>query len=127
MNADGCRILVVEDNLINQRVIVGMLKKCGHIADIAENGLLAIEAYKNNAYDLILMDCEMPEMDGFQATREIRLLEANDEKHIPIVALTAHAFEDVREQCMAAGMDDFLTKPLQLKVVEDLLEKRLNK
>ena len=126
MNVQKANILVVEDNLINQRVIVGMLKKCGFVADVAENGLEAIEAYDKKQYDLILMDCEMPEMDGFEATMEIRRKEKeNNSGHVPIVALTAHAFDDIREQCLASGMDEFLTKPLQLQVVQDLLQEQL--
>jgi CheY-like chemotaxis protein len=103
-----------------------MLKKCGFAADVAENGVEAMQAYDNKPYDLILMDCEMPEMDGFEATREIRRKEKeNNSSPARIVALTAHAFDDIREQCLASGMDKFLTKPLQLQVVQDLLQEHL--
>lgn len=125
MNKKSCNILVVEDNEINQRVIIGMLKKCGYTADVAANGLEALEAYNQKTYDLILMDCEMPQMDGFQATSEIRRLEnENNFGPVQIIALTAHAFDDIKEQCIASGMDQFLTKPLQLQVVRDLLDEQ---
>lgn len=120
-------ILVVEDNFVNQRIIVGMLKKFGHPADVTENGLQAVAAYNDKHYDLVLMDCEMPEMDGFDATLAIRKIEQQENKaRVPIVALTAHAFEDVKQRCLAAGMDDFITKPLQLTVIESMLQRWLS-
>lgn len=106
------RILVVEDNKINQLVIGQMLKSLGYPYDVAENGLKAIEALDEQHYDLVLMDCQMPELDGYEATRRIRAAE-NVTQHKTIIALTAHATRGERERCLAAGMDDYLAKPLR--------------
>ncbi|MCK5541210.1 MAG: response regulator [Desulfobacterales bacterium] len=108
-------ILLAEDNKMNQKVAINMLKKIGHSYKIAENGKKAVEEFKNNKYDLILMDGQMPEMDGFEATRQIRKIEKNskDSKHIPIIALTANAMKGDRERFIEAGMDDYLTKPVK--------------
>lgn len=120
--------MVAEDNIVNQRVISGMLKNCGYEADIAGNGLEAVELFSEKDYALILMDCGMPEMDGFEATKEIRKKEKELEKDaVTIVALTAHALDEVRGRCEAAGMNDFLTKPLQLDIIRNLLERLLPK
>jgi CheY-like chemotaxis protein len=117
----GCRILLVEDNPVNREVALGMLGIMGCGADLAANGREAIEAVARREYDLILMDCQMPEMDGFEATRKIREWE---KKHkpttTPIIALTAHALEGDRDACLASGMDDYLSKPFdqeQLRLV----------
>jgi signal transduction histidine kinase/ActR/RegA family two-component response regulator len=106
------RILLVEDNKINQKVAVLMLKKLGVEADIANHGAEALAAIASQNYRLILMDCQMPEMDGFEATRRIR---AQDSYHaaVPIIAMTANAFAEDREACLAAGMDDYLSKPVR--------------
>ena len=106
------RILLVEDNRINQKVAVLMLKKLGIEADIANHGAEALHAIASQNYRLILMDCQMPEMDGFEATRRIR---AQDEYHaaVPIIAMTANAFAEDREACLAAGMSDYLSKPVR--------------
>lgn len=109
-------ILVVEDNPINLMMTQKMLTKTGLQIFTATNGKEAIESYQsNNKLGLILMDCQMPVMDGYSATREIRLLEKNKDKHIPIIALTANAFDEDRKVCFAAGMDDFLSKPFKIK------------
>ncbi|MBL8151121.1 MAG: response regulator, partial [Blastocatellia bacterium] len=105
------RILVAEDNLINQKVIVTMLKKFGYKADVVSNGLQALEAIKQKGYDIILMDVQMPEMDGLEATRQIRQL-LPKESQPKIVAVTAGATQGDRENCIAAGMDDYLSKPV---------------
>lgn len=105
------RVLLAEDNEINRQVICTMLAKAGIAVDVAENGLLAVEAAGKKTYDVILMDVQMPEMDGFEATREIRLLEGND-RHAMIIAMTAHALKGYRERCLDAGMDDYLAKPV---------------
>lgn len=108
-------IMVAEDNVVNQKVITGLLEKLGHRVTIAANGTLAVERRKHPEFDfdLILMDCEMPEVDGYQATRAMRAFEAREGlPRVPIVALTAHALEEVRSRCLEAGMDDFLTKPI---------------
>jgi PAS domain S-box-containing protein len=105
------RVLLVEDNAVNQRLGVRALGKLGCSIDVAGNGLEAIEMALGRHYDLILMDCRMPEMDGYAATREIRSREEEGAR-VPIIALTAHAVTGAREECIAAGMDDFITKPL---------------
>lgn len=119
--------MVVEDNVVNQRVITSMLKNCGYKSDIATNGLEALEAFGKTDYEIILMDCGMPEMDGFEATKEIRKKEDGSDKAVTIVALTAHAFDEIKEKCDEAGMDDFLTKPLQLKTIKELLDRLMPK
>jgi CheY-like chemotaxis protein len=123
---DGKRILVVEDNKINQKVIVAQLAKFNVVPDLADNGQLALDKLADNGYDLILMDCQMPVMDGYIATRELRLLEAR--KGLPrqtVIALTANALDGEREKCLAVGMDDYLTKPIITECLMDVLAYRL--
>ena len=107
------RILMAEDNKFNQRVVVLMLAKSGHTVTIAVNGREAVAALGRQSFDLVLMDLQMPEMDGFQATAAIRSAEAGTARHIPIIALTAHAMKEDRDRCLEAGMDDYLSKPIQ--------------
>ena len=115
----GARILLAEDNEINQEVAREVLATAGARCDIVENGRLALEAVQKQRYDVVLMDCQMPEMDGFTATKEIRRLEAQGTvlaghgKRLPIVALTANAIKGDRELCLAAGMDEYLSKPIE--------------
>jgi two-component system sensor histidine kinase/response regulator len=118
--APRIRLLVVEDNAINQKVIVAQLKKIGYAADTVANGLEALSAMERIPYPLILMDCQMPEMDGFEASRRIRAKEAQQNAPTPvrIIALTAGAMEGDRDLCLAAGMDDYLTKPVKLPLLE---------
>ncbi|MBL0159668.1 MAG: response regulator [Bryobacterales bacterium] len=104
------RVLVAEDNAINQRLILSLLSKLGCEADLAASGAEAVEKFSRQSYDLVLMDCQMPEMDGFQATARIRANE-NGHSHTPIVALTASAMAGDRQRCLDAGMDDYLSKP----------------
>ncbi len=117
------KILVAEDNLGNQKLILGMLKRVGLRADTASNGIEALNLFTNNKYDLILMDCQMPEMDGFETTREIRKIEQKAGTHTPIIALTAISLQGARERCLEAGMDDYLSKPLEIKPLAATLSK----
>ncbi len=111
-SGSGGRILVAEDNRVNQRVAVHLLEKMGHTVVVAENGRLAIDACQRESFDLILMDVQMPEMSGFEATAIIRERERGTGRHVPIVALTAHAMKGDREKCLEQGMDEYLSKPL---------------
>jgi signal transduction histidine kinase/CheY-like chemotaxis protein/HPt (histidine-containing phosphotransfer) domain-containing protein len=113
----GLRILVAEDNLVNRAVATGILEKEGHVLMHAATGLEAVEAFGEGFFDLILMDVQMPEMDGFEATRRIRELEEATGRHITIVAMTAHAMAGDRERCLAAGMDDYVSKPLRKEIL----------
>ena len=105
-------LLLVEDNPVNQIVARGLLENLGYRVDVADNGLQALDAFDRGPYDLILMDCQMPELDGYEATRRIRAQEPAGQR-IPVVALTAHAMKGDREKCLAAGMDDYLSKPVR--------------
>ena len=117
------RILMAEDNPVNQRVMGLLLQKLGYVVDIAENGRIALDRLADHDYDLILMDCQMPEMDGFDATREIRKKFTSSD--LPIIAVTAHAMEGYRERCLDVGMDDYVTKPIQVPVLADAIERCL--
>jgi CheY-like chemotaxis protein len=119
------RILLAEDNLVNQKVAMTMLGKMGHRITLATNGREALEHWRQNDFDLILMDVQMPEMTGLQATMQIRLEEDALGQHLPIIAMTASAMTEDRERCLAAGMDDFLSKPINSKALEQLINARL--
>lgn len=116
------KILVVEDSEMNCKLILKILNNKGLSCDFAFNGQEAIEAYKSQQYDLIFMDCQMPILDGYEATKEIRRIE-NGQKHIPIIALTANAMVSDEEKCIEAGMDDFITKPIDIEVLTKTLVK----
>ena len=117
------RILLVEDTPVNREVATGMLEVLGYGVHAVENGRLAVEAVAQQPFDLILMDCQMPEMDGYTATATIRRQEttAADRRHLPIIALTANAMEGDRARCLAAGMDDYLAKPFTVAQLQPLL------
>jgi CheY-like chemotaxis protein len=105
------RVLVVEDHAVNRMLATRLLKKLGCEVQIAENGRIACDRTAHEPYDLVFMDCQMPEMDGFEATRTIRSRELETNRHLPIVALTANAMTEDRERCLDAGMDDYIPKP----------------
>jgi len=121
----GLRILVAEDNLVNQKVALRLLEKLDYRATAVADGRAAVAAWQAGNFDLILMDCQMPQMDGYAATREIRRLE-DGKRHVPIVALTAHAMKGDEERCRSAGMDDYLTKPINREELEACLERHIS-
>ncbi|TNC90338.1 MAG: hybrid sensor histidine kinase/response regulator [Alcanivorax sp.] len=121
------KLLVVEDNLVNQQVARGRLEKMGFDVHVAENGATALEMLNQERYDLIFMDCQMPVLDGYQATRRIRETEQREAStRIPIVAMTAHAMAGDRDQCLRAGMDDYVSKPFKTEELKSILERWLN-
>jgi CheY-like chemotaxis protein len=113
----GTRVLVAEDNAVNQKLAVRLLERLGFLADVAANGMEAVRMAEKQHYDVILMDCQMPELDGYGATEEIRRREAGME-HTPIIAMTAHAMPENRLRCLNCGMTGFMTKPLSLAEFE---------
>jgi two-component system sensor histidine kinase/response regulator len=115
------RVLLVEDDAVNQRIAMMFLRKNGLVADLAADGRAAVERVQATTYDLVLMDCQLPELDGWAATRAIRSLGST----VPICALTAGSSPDDREACTAAGMNDFLAKPIQPPALVALLERWL--
>jgi CheY-like chemotaxis protein len=114
------RILLAEDSLVNQRLAVAMLEKQGHQVTVAGDGQAALEALQDGALDLVLMDVEMPKMDGLEAAAAIRQRERDSGGHVPIIAMTAHAMKGDRERCLEAGMDDYVSKPIR---AADLFQK----
>ena len=119
----SARLLLAEDNIVNQKVAIGLLRKLGYSCEVASNGLEVLRALEERTFDLVLMDCQMPECDGYEATRRIRELGLR----VPILAMTANAMSGDRERCLDAGMDDFLTKPVSAAALKDALETWLAK
>ncbi len=120
----SARILLAEDNLVNQKFVTTLLAKAGHSVTIAENGRSAIEALGRQDYDLVLMDVQMPEMDGFEATSMVRDPKTNVLNHdVVIIAMTANAMSEDRERCMSAGMDDYMSKPITKNQLLAMIEK----
>ena len=128
-----CHVLLAEDNLVNQVVVQNMLESIGCSVELVSNGLEAVEALSRNSYDLVFMDCQMPEMDGYRATKFIREREDAQRSedngkisHVPIIALTAHALPGDREKCLSAGMDDYIPKPFRKEQLRAVLQKWLD-
>lgn len=115
------RILIAEDNPINQKLVVRLLQKQGHTPVVANNGREAVEAWTQQTFDAILMDMMMPEMDGLEATMMIREQEKATGQHIPIIAITANAMLGDREKCLAAGMDEYISKPVDVTKLYEAL------
>ena len=116
-------ILIVEDNLVNQKVISAMLGKLDYAVDIVSDGRQAVAAVNNHEYDMVFMDCQMPVMDGYTATQEIRKGEEGAEGRLPIIAMTANAMMDDQGRCYAAGMDGFMSKPVMLDELQNIIDK----
>lgn len=123
LQTETLNVLVAEDQIINRKIIVQLLEKKGYNVKAVENGKLALDEVKNNHYDMVLMDVQMPEMDGFDSTKEIRFFEIGKNVHIPIIAMTAHAMKGDREKCLAAGMDFYITKPVNPKELYETIER----
>ena len=117
------KVLLAEDNVVNQKVAIRMLRRMGCRVDAVANGREVIDALKGIQYTLILMDCQMPEMDGYTAAQQIREQEAAGNRHIPIIAMTANAMAGDRERCLDAGMDDYLSKPVEFVRLFEILKK----
>jgi CheY-like chemotaxis protein len=112
VNERKLKILVAEDNLVNQKLLSKLLERRGHLALVVKNGQEVLDLLQENSFDVLLLDVQMPVMDGITAAREIRAREAGTDRHLPIIALTAHAMLEDRQRCLAAGMDDYLSKPI---------------
>ncbi len=122
------RLLIAEDNIVNQKVALAILKKLGYQADAVSNGKEALAALRKHSYDLVLMDCQMPEMDGYEAAALIREPQSGIRNHqIPIIALTAHAMKGDRDKCLSGGMNDYISKPVKITMVAEVLEKWLGR
>jgi CheY-like chemotaxis protein len=120
-SATRVRVLLVEDNAVNQMVARSLLERRGFDVVVAANGREGVDAFQRGRFDLVLMDIQMPEMDGFEALAAIRAAEEPTGRHTPVVALTAHALEEDRERCLAAGMDDYLSKPIEAAKLYEII------
>lgn len=120
---EGLKILLVEDRQINQEVMLNQLNIIGYEADLASNGQEGLELLQQKDYDIVFMDCQMPVKDGYLTTQELRQLEAGSGRHTIVIALTAHAMPADREKCLAAGMDDYISKPVEQEDLEILLNR----
>jgi CheY-like chemotaxis protein len=124
MAPSDSRILLAEDNPVNRLVAVKQLEKLGYKADIAKNGLEAVEAHRQRNYQIIFMDCQMPEMDGYEATKKIRQIESEQNlEPVRIIAMTANAMEGDAELCLATGMNDYLSKPVDREKLSTVLRR----
>ncbi len=122
----NARILLVEDNVVSRKAALGILAKIGFSADAAYNGLEALEVLESTRYDIILMDCKMPGMDGYTATRKIRKMDSLN-RNAPVIAMTAYGVEGERDKCIEAGMDDYIAKPVNTRTLSDMISKWLAK
>lgn len=124
---ENLSILLVEDNILNQRITTFSLKKFNHEVDIANNGLEAVNKYREKEYDVILMDIMMPVMDGLEATFQIRKYEKekSEERHTPVIAITANTLDNDRDKCIATGMDEYMAKPFDMNRLNEIF-KELN-
>jgi CheY-like chemotaxis protein len=119
----GRRVLLAEDNLVNQKLAAALLARLGIVVTVVANGREALESLRRESVDLVLMDCEMPELDGYEATRALRAGAAGEEMaNVPVIALTANAVAGDRERCLAAGMNDYLSKPFKAEAFRRMLE-----
>lgn len=117
------KVLVADDNAVNQRLVKRLLEKLGCSVDLATNGREALQKAMERCYAIIFMDCSMPEMDGYQATAELRRLQAKAAIRVPVIAFTANAMDGDRARCLEAGMDDYLTKPVRIEELRAMLER----
>ena len=122
-SGEGGRVLLVEDNEVNQKFAVRLLQKAGWEVSVAENGEIGVQCYERDRFDLVLMDVQMPVMDGFEATRRIRELEARSSRRTPIIAMTANAMEGDSDRCIAAGMDGYVSKPVRRDILMGEIER----
>jgi CheY-like chemotaxis protein len=120
-------VLVAEDNVVNQRLVLYLLEKQGHQVRIASSGREALGAWEEAPFDLLLLDIQMPDLEGYEIARTIRNRERQQGGHLPIIALTAHAMKGDRERCLEAGMDDYLTKPIQSAELHAVLKRVLSR
>jgi CheY-like chemotaxis protein len=119
---DAALVLVVEDSPVNRLVAVHVLERCGFRSHVVNDGREALQALSSQRYDAVLMDCQMPDIDGYEATKELRRRE-NGGRHTPVIAMTAHAMTGDRERCIEAGMDDYITKPVRMQTLNDVLRR----